>query len=63
MEDFGPGDVDYAPVAEYLHQINYKGFLVVELAYEKDTAMTRGLEEDLLRSRVYTEKVFGLASA
>ncbi len=60
MEDFGPGDVDYSPVAEYLHQINYKGFLVVELAYEKDTVMTRGLEEDLRRSRVYTEKVFGL---
>jgi inosose dehydratase len=62
MEDFGPGDVDYAPVAEYLHQINYQGFLVVELAYEKETAMTRGLEEDLERSRVYTEKVFGLAT-
>ena len=63
MEDFGPGDVDYVPVAEYLHQINYKGFLVVELAYEKETPMTRGLEEDLLRSRVYTEKVFGLSSS
>ena len=62
MEDFGPGDVDYSPVAEYLHQINYQGFLVVELAYEKDTVMTRSLEEDLRRSRVYTEKVFGLSS-
>jgi inosose dehydratase len=60
MEDFGPGDVNYVPIAEYLHQISYKGFLVVELAYEKDTAMTRGLEEDLRRSRIYTEKVFGL---
>jgi inosose dehydratase len=62
MEDFGPGDVDYTQVAEYLHQINYEGFLVVELAYEKDTVMTRGLEEDLRRSRIYTEKVFGLGS-
>jgi inosose dehydratase len=62
MEDFGPGDVDYSQVAEYLHQINYAGFLVVELAYEKETAMTRGLEEDLRRSRIYTEKVFGLGS-
>jgi len=63
MEDFGSGDVDYSPVAEYLHQINYQGFLVVELAYEKDTVITRSLEEDLRRSRIYTEKVFGLESA
>jgi len=63
MEDFGPGDVDYAPVAEYLHQLNYQGLLVVELAYEKGTVMTRGLEEDLRRSRLYAEKVFGLGSA
>jgi inosose dehydratase len=63
MEDFGPGDVDYSQVAEYLHQINYKGFLVVELAYEKDTVITRSLEDDLRRSRIYTEKVFGLKSS
>jgi len=63
MEDFGPGDVDYSQVAEYLHQINYTGFLVVELAYEKATVMTRGLEEDLRRSRIYTEKIFGLKSS
>ena len=59
MEDFGPGDVDYSPVAEYLRQISYDGLLVVELAYEKGTPMTRGLEDDLRRSRLYTEKVFG----
>jgi inosose dehydratase len=63
MEDFGPGDVDYSPVAEYLHQINYQGLLVVELAYEKGTVMTRGLEEDLRRGRIYTEKIFGLGSS
>jgi len=62
MEDFGPGDVDYAPVAAYLREINFQGFLVVELAYEKGTPMTRGLEEDLRRSREYTEKLFGLGA-
>jgi hypothetical protein len=46
-----------------LHQINYEGFLVVELAYEKDTVITRSLEEDLRLSRIYTEKVFGLGPA
>ncbi len=60
MEDFGPGDVDYSPVAAYLRSINYDGLLVVELAYEKDTVITRSLQEDLRRSRIYTEKTFGL---
>ncbi|MGA2983538.1 MAG: sugar phosphate isomerase/epimerase [Terriglobia bacterium] len=62
MEDFGAGDVDYSPVAKYLHQINYRGFLVVELAYEEGTVITRSLEDDLRRSRTYTEKIFGLRS-
>lgn len=60
MEDFGPGDVDYSQVAAFLRSINYDGLLVVELAYEKATVITRPLEEDLRRSRIYTEKVFGL---
>jgi inosose dehydratase len=60
MEDFGPGDVDYSQVAAYLRSIDYNGLLVVELAYEKDTVITRPLEEDLRRSRIYTEKIFGL---
>lgn len=60
MEDFGPGDVDYVPIAAYLHRMNYRGFLVVELAYEKGTVTTRSLEADLRRSRIYTERIFGL---
>jgi len=62
MEDLGTGDVDYSQVAKYLHQINYRGFLVVELAYEEGTVITRSLEDDLRRSRIYTEKVFDLRS-
>jgi inosose dehydratase len=60
MEDFGAGDVDYGKVADYLKSINFSGYLVVELAYEKDTRITRSLEEDLRLSRFYAEKVFGL---
>jgi inosose dehydratase len=63
MEDLGPGDVDYSQVAAYLHQIKYEGYLVIELAYEKDTHITRSLEEDLRLSRLYTEKVFGLRAS
>ncbi len=63
MEDFGPGDIDYQKVSGYLHEIKFSGYLVVELAYEQKTQVTRLLEEDLRRSRLYAEKVFGLSSA
>jgi len=60
-ESLGDGDVDYRAVAKFLHQIKYKGFLAVELAYEKDTNPTRPLEEDLKLSREYAEKIFGIS--
>jgi inosose dehydratase len=60
MEDFGDGDIDYTKVAAYLKEINFAGYLIVELAYEKGTQITRSLEEDLRLSRLYAEKVFGL---
>jgi inosose dehydratase len=59
-EDFGPGDIDYQKVADYLRAISFKGYLVVELAYEKGTQVTRPLDDDLRLSRLYTEKLFGL---
>jgi len=59
-EDFSDGDVDYRPVAEYLKKCGYRGILVVELAYEKGTTVTRSLEENLRLSRLYAEQVFGL---
>jgi inosose dehydratase len=62
-EDFGPGDIDYQEVADYLRGISFNGYLVVELAYEKDTQITRSLDEDLRLSRQYTEKVFGLRAS
>jgi inosose dehydratase len=61
MEDFGDGDIDYRPVAAYLRKIGFQGDLAVELAYEKETRITRTLEEDLRLSRIYTEKIFGLS--
>ena len=62
-EDFGPGDIDYQGVADYLRKISFNGYLVVELAYEKNTQITRSLDEDLRLSRQYTEKVFGLRAS
>jgi inosose dehydratase len=57
-EQFGEGDVDYRPVAKQLRDIDFDGFLVVELAWDKDTKLTRSLEENLKLSRQYAEKVF-----
>ena len=59
-EDFGDGDIDYRPVAEHLKSIGYKGYLVVELAWDKATEPTRTLDENMKRSREYAEKIFGI---
>jgi len=58
MEDFGDGDLDYRDVAAYLKEIGFQGDIFVELAYEKQTAVTRPLEDDLKRSLEYAEKIF-----
>lgn len=60
MEDFSDGDVDYRPIVAYLRQIRYRGYLVVELAYEEGTSATRNLIMDLRLSRQYTERIFGV---
>ncbi|HWB99109.1 MAG TPA: sugar phosphate isomerase/epimerase [Bryobacteraceae bacterium] len=60
LEDFGDGEIDYRAVAAYLRQIRFGGVLVVELAYEKGTKITRSLEEDLKIGRQYTKTVFGV---
>jgi hypothetical protein len=62
LESFTTGDIDYRQIASYLQQINLKPLLVVELAYMKETVVTRPLEEDLRLSRLYAERVFGLRS-
>ena len=60
LEDFGDGEIDYKPIAEHLKSIGYKGYLVVELAWDKATEPTRTLEQNMLRSREYAQKVFGI---
>jgi len=63
MEDFGAGDIAYSKITDYLEESGFSGYLVVELAYEKGTKITRSLEEDLRLSRLYAEKVFRLKPA
>ncbi|MCU0229169.1 MAG: sugar phosphate isomerase/epimerase [Bryobacterales bacterium] len=57
-ERLDDGDLDYRPIAAYLQQTQYKGLLMVELAWEGDTRITRGLAENLRDSRHYVERRF-----
>ena len=58
-EALGDGDVNYREVAAYLKEISFQGYLVVELAHQEETKLTRSLEENLRLSRQYAEEVFG----
>jgi inosose dehydratase len=60
LESFGKGDIDYTKVAAYLKRANLQPLLVVELAYRRNTVVTRPLEKDLRLSRIYAERVFGV---
>lgn len=57
-ESLGPGDVDYVAIAEYLRQIDFNGWLVLELAHEADTKITRPLPENIRRGLDYINKIF-----
>ncbi|MDX2151076.1 MAG: sugar phosphate isomerase/epimerase [Bryobacteraceae bacterium] len=59
-ESLDEGDYDYPAVAKHLRAAGYNGYLTVELAWRKETALTRTLPENLKRSRLWVEKVFGL---
>jgi sugar phosphate isomerase/epimerase len=60
LEDFSAGDIDYGQVAAYLKEIGFHGWLMVELAYDKETAITRPIVDSLRISREYAESVFGV---
>jgi len=62
LEVLGDGDIDYRQVAAYLQQAELQPLLVVELAYKKETVVTRPLEDDLRLSRMYAERVFGVSA-
>ncbi|MGH9327215.1 MAG: sugar phosphate isomerase/epimerase family protein [Terriglobia bacterium] len=60
LESFTAGDVNYHKIAAYLRREKLEPLLVVELAYRKNTVVTRPLQEDLRLSRIYAEQVFGI---
>ena len=57
-EELSDGDVDYRTVAGYLKESGFSGYLVVELAWDKETELTRPLESALRRSLDYAKDVF-----
>jgi len=63
LEDLEDSDIDYYKIADYLKQRGLRPLVVVELAYRPATTITRPLAEDLRLSRLYAEKVFGIAAA
>ncbi len=56
------GDVDYKRVAAFLKQEKLEPLIVVELAYAEGTKVSRSLEEDLRRSRVFAERTYNVSA-
>ena len=60
LQSFEDGDIDYGAVAKTVARLKLKPLIVVELAYHDDTVITRPFNENVRRSRLYAEKLFGL---
>jgi sugar phosphate isomerase/epimerase len=58
LEELADGDVDYRAVAAFLKRTGFRGYAVVELAWDPQTEITRPLEADLRRSLQYAKSVF-----
>ncbi|MBI4551543.1 MAG: TIM barrel protein [Candidatus Latescibacteria bacterium] len=58
-EALGDGDIDYRQVRATLEAVGFQGWLIVELAYEPQTVVTRPLAENIRLSREYVRTVFG----
>jgi len=58
-EGMGEGDMDYAAIAQALHDVGFAGDAIIELAHERDFQPTRPLGETLKLSRQFVRRVFG----
>jgi sugar phosphate isomerase/epimerase len=58
-EAMGEGSTDYAAIGRALHQINFAGDAIIELAHENNFKLTRPLRESLKMSREYVRKRLG----
>jgi sugar phosphate isomerase/epimerase len=58
-EAMGEGDMDYVAIGKALHQINFAGHAVIELAHERDFQPTRPLRDSLKISREFVKHTLG----
>jgi inosose dehydratase len=62
LESVEDGDIDYRKIASYFNTSGLSPLIVAELAYAPKTEITRSLQDDLRRSRLYTEQIFGVTA-
>ncbi|HXQ80589.1 MAG TPA: sugar phosphate isomerase/epimerase [Opitutaceae bacterium] len=58
-EALGEGDTDYVAIGRALHEINFAGDAVIELAHEHDFKPTRPLGESFKMSREFVRRTLG----
>ena len=58
-EAMGEGCTDYAAIGKALHEVDFAGDAVIELAHESSFHPTRPLRESLKMSREYVRKTMG----
>jgi sugar phosphate isomerase/epimerase len=56
VEAMGEGDTDFVAIGRALHDINFEGDAVIELAHEKDFKPTRPLRESFRISREFVRR-------
>ena len=58
-EAMGEGNTDYVAIGKALHEVDFRGLAVIELAHEGNFKPTRPLRESLKISREFVHKVLG----
>jgi sugar phosphate isomerase/epimerase len=58
-EAMGEGSTDYVAIGKALHEVDFRGLAVIELAHESGFKPTRPLRESLKISREFVRKVLG----
>ena len=58
-EAMGEGNMDYQAIGKALHEIDFRGHAVIELAHEASFKPTRPIRESLKISREFVRKVLG----
>lgn len=59
-ETFRDGDIDHRAIRAALEEGDYEGWLLLELAYESKTTLTRPLVDNARLGRGYIREVFGV---